>query len=417
MSTFRRLRWCLLGLSVLLAACTGRPAGSATPLESATIVHGPFEILAQGRRIGTGAFPNNSGNPFGTMEVTGFGVRYKGQPVTIAQEKGTLARFWRVVRLVDAPRPALLVSTTDFHLITEDNGQLVTRSIGMPSTSLAEYQWLDADKGQPTEPRTFGIEKVDLDAGTRLQGGRWLRLSHHSVLDIKELRVYPVQPWIDYRRGVPFGGLNTGGTRVRALSPGQTQFVTVGSGEDHDHNGERYNALLVVDIPTGKAYGLLLDRTRHRYMESDDVTPAWVDHYFRWTRDAQGVERLVPRTDARPLPWLGKFTTFTGGSVEFRMKPVKPGMGPIVVRFIQDRLGGRPAPDWLDPRNDRGVTFTVPGCSHVIAISLREAELGVFSPASKTGTHRDCSDVIRRLGELFNAELARGAWQTAFVGD
>jgi len=37
------------------AACTGRAPGASPALETERLVHGPFEIVAQRRRISTGA--------------------------------------------------------------------------------------------------------------------------------------------------------------------------------------------------------------------------------------------------------------------------------------------------------------------------------------------------------------------------
>ena len=96
-----------LVLACVASACSHR--SDERPLETASIAHGPFEIVAKGRRISTGTFPNTGGNPFATMEVTGFTVRHQGQPVSITHGSRTLAGFWRVVRLTDAPVPALLV--------------------------------------------------------------------------------------------------------------------------------------------------------------------------------------------------------------------------------------------------------------------------------------------------------------------
>jgi hypothetical protein len=185
-----------------------------------------------------------------------------------------------VVRLVDAPRPALLASTTDFHLVTEEDGHVVTHSFGEPSTNLAHLQWLDADGGQPAAPGHFGIEAVD-PSGTELRGGRWLLLSHHTVLDVRTLRVFPVRPWVERGRGLAMAGLNGSGTRAIAFSPGETQYVTVGSGRDEHREGESDQGLVVVDVPSGLAYGLPLERRRTHFVDMDDITPAWFAHYFR----------------------------------------------------------------------------------------------------------------------------------------
>ncbi|MBI3367346.1 MAG: hypothetical protein HY021_02490 [Burkholderiales bacterium] len=408
--------WGLLGLGAALLVIAGAAwAASARKADSVSVAHGPFEVLAWGRRISSGAFPNTSANPFGTMEVTGFGVNFGGQPVTVPVHGGPpLQQFWRVLRLMDAQQPALLVSTTDFHLITEEQGRVVVRALGEPSTDLAQLQWLDAAPGhQPAPVRHFGIEKVDPDADTALRGGRWLRIAYHTVLDVQTLKSYPVRPWVD---DGPGKGLNASVGTAVAMSPGQTQYVSVGEGRED--NGRGFTGLVVVDIASGDAYGLRLSRRKTRYAESSDIDAAWLAHYFSWKRDAQGRERLLPNGQARPLPWRGKVIEFSSGP-NYRWQPVRPGLRAELKRFLIERQGAQVAPDWLDPTLTRGDTFRLPGCGHVIAISQHEDELGLHAPPRANGGLQDpdCQAAVRRLGQAFDAELASGRLDALFIDE
>jgi len=403
-----------LVLACAVPACSHR--SDERPLETASIAHGPFEIVAKGRRISTGTFPNTGGNPFATMEVTGFTVRHQGQPVSITHGSRTLTGFWRVVRLTDAPVPALLVSTTDFHLISDEGGRLVTRSFGAPSTDMADYQWLDADRGQPTPPRAFGIQKVDPNAGTELRGGRWLRLSGHTVLDVHTLRSHPIRPWIPSGTNRPMAGLNGGNVRAIAFSPGQTQYVTIGSGYDYERDGEHYQALLVVDIPSGEAYGHRLERRQTHFIDIDDATPEWLARHFRWTKDAQGRERLEPRPGAKPAPWVGRVVDTSGGP-NYRLRPTLPAMEATLVRFIVERMQGRPAPDPVDPKRPSDRTLAVPGCDDTVVVYHHDAQTVLYTTGPTHRVRADCSAAVRRIADAFNAELARGAHQALFERD
>lgn len=404
----------VVAVALALAACSHR--SDDRPLETASIAHGPFEIVAKGRRISTGAFPNTSGNPFATMEVTGFTVRHQGQPVSFQHGARTMAGFWRVVRLTDAPVPTLLASTTDFHLLSDDGGRLVTRSFGEPSTNMADYQWLDADRGQPTPPRSFGIQKVDPDAGTELGGGRWLRLSAHTVLDVTTLRSYPIRPWIPSGTRRPMAGLNAGNVRAIAFSPGQTQYVTIGSGYDYERDGEHYQALLVVDIPSGEAYGHRLERRLTHFIDIDDATPEWLARHFRWTKDAQGRERLEPRPGVKPAPWVGRVID-TGGGPNYRLRPTQPGMEATLVRFIVERMQGRPAPDPVDPKRPSDRTLAVPGCDDTVVVYHHDAQTVLYTTGPTNRVRADCSGTVRRIADAFNTELARGRYQSQFTDD
>ncbi len=411
MTAVATARIAALGLALTVAAC--RSLTPAAPLETITVAHGPFEIVAAGRRIGAGGFPNNGGNPFETIEVTSFRVRHAGQPVTVTHGASTITSFWRVVRLPDAPQPTLLASTTDFHLITDDQGTLVTRSFGDPSTDMAEYQWLDSEGGQPGMPAMFGIEQVR-QQGMELRGGRWLRLSHHTILDVQTLRVFAIRPWIEGGKGVPLRGLNGGSVRAIALSPGQTQYVTIGYGYDYDGDGEHYEGLLVVDIPSGDAYGLPLDRKRTHYYELDDATPVWLEHYFRWTREPGGRERLVARPDAPPLPWTGRIVAFSAGDIEYRLRPVHAGMRAVLHRFLLDELHATVAPNWMDPKRDSDGTFRIAGCPGVVATGMTDDHVSLFVPSMPTG-RPECMATVRRVAAAFDAELASGKYQELFV--
>ena len=394
-------------VGVLLVLLAGCGLSRAMPTQQARVQHGPFEIVATGRRISSGGFPNTSGNPFATREVTSFSVRWRGQDVDVPQV-GT--RFWRVLRLANAPRPALLVMTTDFHLVTEEQGRLVVRSFGSKSTDLARLQWLDSENGQPGSVRNYGIEHVDPETGTQLAGGRWLLLSHHTVLDVQTLQHQAVQPWVP--EGQPLAGYNAGNTTARLFSPGQTQYVMPAS--ERDANGQQKDALVVVDIPGRTAYALPLDRQRMRYSDHDDIHTAWIAHYFEWTRDGQGRERLRSRSGASPMPWQGRFINFDD-RLEYRVQPVLPAMDRELKRFVVERLNARVVPDWVDPSKTSGDTFSMAGCDHVVAISHHDEHISVYVPTPKSPPWIRCQDSVRRIGEAFNAELARGKLDALFL--
>jgi hypothetical protein len=388
----------------LLAGC-----GIGPTMKSETLAHGPFEIVATGHRISSGGFPNTSGNPFSTTEVTGFNVRWKGKRVAVEGQ----SRFWRVLRLLDAPRPALLLATTHFTLIYEQDGQLVVKDFGATSGGMAHTQWLDERNGQPGPTAMYGIEKTTVDAGTALRGGRWLRLSDATVIDTRTLSTHTLVPWLG--EGDPFNGVSAGtNSQAFAFSPGQTQFVASGSEFQEAGSEVRTPTLMVLDIPTGRAYALKIDRKAMRYRDQQDITPAWVNHYFAWQRDAQGHERLVARANVKPAPWAGRIIDF-GHQIEYRIAPVGQAMNAELARFLVERMGATPAPDWMDPTKTSGGTFTVPGCGHVIATSLHDDHVGVFVPTPKQPPWVRCQDTVRTIAAAFDAELATGRLDALFV--
>jgi len=400
-------------------------AESGKSPETVTIDHGPFRIVAQGRRISTGTFPNQGGNPFATMEVTGLSVYYQDKPVVVKHGDRTIARFWRVATLTDAPRPALLASTTDFHLITEENGAAVVRSLGRPTTSMADYQWLDGAAGQPAAVASFGIEKVAPEQ-LPLAGGRWLLLSAQAVLDVKALRVYPVTYHVP--EGRPLQGV--GGPLALAFSPGRTQYVTYGSSVTLVENGEYVTGLSVVDIPSGVAYGLPLNPGEKRFRTMDDLTPRWFAHYYEWRNDSAGRERLVPRTNAGPLPHAGRLEPHTirlvgrSGTSEYPtmtyvLRPATEGLVDALEQFAVARFGATRGPRANAYVRERLQSQGCPGGMEAKVYFGSENEMRAVLEAVGSGydDRVACAAVIEKIGGAFDEELARGRYQELFAAD
>jgi hypothetical protein len=391
--------------------------------QTVTVDHGPFRIVAQGRRISSGAFPNQGGNPFATIEVTGFSVYHRDKPIVVRHGDRTIARFWRVATLADAPRPALLVSTTDFHLITEENGAAVVRSLGRPTTDMADYQWLDGPGGQPSPVASFGIEKVRLEE-LPLAGGRWLLLSAQSVLDVKSLRVYPVSFHVP--QGQPLQGV--GGTRALLLSPAQTQYVTYGSSVTLVENGEYVSGLSVVDIASGVAYGLPLKPGEKRFRDPEDLTPRWFGHYYEWRKDAAGRERLVPRDDVTPLPHAGRLephTIVVAGrdansrypTMTYVLRPATDGLVDALEQFVVARFGAT-----RGPRANAYVreVLQLPQCpggmeAKIYFGSDNEMRVVLEAVGSRYDDRAACAPAIEKVGRAFEDELARGRHQELFA--
>lgn len=395
-------------LSLVSQAC------AAATLPEATVVHGPFEIVAGVRRVSTGTFPNQGGNPFATREVSEFQVRWKGKPVATA---GGNRDFWRVLRLPAAPRPALLLVTTGFVLATEDDaGQLQLRPIKSESSSLAEVQWLDSRDGQPGPSLSFGIEAVaDLENGTRLQGGRWLRLGSRSVLDVSSLNVHPVDPWVPIVPGVPITSLSREGDEVRMFSPGRSQYVLAASGIDYsDPERGDVHGLLVVDIASGVATELRIDRRRFRFAGPDDIDAAWIAHHFEWSRDAAGRERLAPRQRFKPWPWRARLREMRPGDWQLEVPRIDAAFVAVLRRLVEAEPGAQ-VRDASRPWGP-GLSITLDGCAldvrafGVESSSDDEHRVAAW-PSSETPSATPapaCERAVRRIAALIDAELATG---------
>lgn len=413
----------LLASALLLALVLMRHTaamGQHSPAERltrVTLAHGPFQIAAQGRMVESGIFPSQGQQ--GLIEVTGFSVYHRDTPIVVRHGERELARFWRASILVDAPRPALLVSTQDFHLITEEGGTPLVQSLGEPSTDMAEYQWLDSDGGQPGESAGFYDQKVRMDE-LPLSGGRYLLLQSRAVLDVQTLEVYSLTARLPH--GDPLEGAAPGGTAL-AFAPGRTQFVTWGRGYPSGEEG-----LVVTDFQAGDVYSLPLEKGRWRYDSPLSITPRWLAHYTRWTKDKHGRDRLVLATPARPLPWSGRVQSSpysaSGGDgtlirhtlKNYALARAAPTLVPVLEDFLVRRFGANVTPP--GPGSYRHARLHVPGCTQPMRVEQVQRGDTVDTVLRADEERADfvaCSGLVERIAAAFNEELERGAHQEHFV--
>ena len=403
-----------LMLLLRVACCASGVLGSAsaaTPLPTGTVAHGPFEIVVSARRISAGSL--DKGNMFATREVSEYQVRWRGKLVAAP---GGNQRFWRVLRLAGAPRTALLLVTQGFVLATEDAaGQLQVTPIKTESASLAELQWLDSVSGQPGTSETFGIEAVtDLQTGTQLAGGGWLRFGSRSVMDVATLKLFAVDPWVPILPGVPVTSISREGDDVRAFSPGRTQYVLAAAGIDYSRADQaQAYGLLVVDIARGTGTELRADRKRFRFAEPRDVDAAWINHHFTWQRDSAGLERLVPRERFAPWPWRAKRTQPNAGRWELNVPRIDAAIFPVLRRLIEREPGVRVAA--ASANKGDGLNFSLAGCE-LQAVTFGEGSpfgadhnVGIWPKSDAIGASlAACEPALRRLAVVIDVELATG---------
>lgn len=403
MSTLRRV------LSRLSLLALGAAAGCGGPAQREVIQHGPFEIVAEGRTVSAGGFPNTSGNPFETTEVTSFAVHYQGRPVVIRHGTRTIDAFWIALRLEDAPHPSLVVGTTDAHLVTEKDGRLVTQSFERePSTNGMMLQWLDGDGGQPRSALGFGIRRTPL-AETRLKGGRYLR-SRYAVLDVHTLELRPFEAVLDRSAPSDQAGLNANNQPALVFSPQRTQFVALGQDD------RRQPGLLAVDFAAGRTYAIPIDRARMRMRDAQDVTRAWIEHHYAWTRDADGRDRLVVRADAPPWPWQGRLVPFGGHHVEYRIEPVTESALTAVRDWLVATFGGSWVPDPSLSSTPLPPAWQPPDSRSRFSLSFRDGVVTVYETTGLTDPRTAEGEVwTRRIGERLDAELRTGTWDRFFV--
>ncbi len=118
----------------------------------------------------------------------------------------------------------------------------------------------------------------------------------------------------------------------------------------------------------------------------------------------------------KPAPWVGRVID-TGGGPNYRLRPTQPGMEATLVRFIVERMQGRPAPDPVDPKRPSDRTLAVPGCDDTVVVYHHDAQTVLYTTGPTNRVRADCSGTVRRIADAFNAELARGRYQSQFTDD
>src|SRR4030095_10033499 len=247
---------------------------------------GPFEISTVMKRIGAGGFPNTSANPFARTSVTNFTLKYKGKPVVIESKGGRLDSFLDAWFLDGATQPAVLLALGGVYLVTEEQGGFKAQVISSGSTDTASIQWLDAVNGQPREPHDVTIRDAR-GKSHNLSGGKFLLISRNRVLDVSSPPCFSINL---YAAASNLDDFNASNEPARALSPGRSQYVLVGN---RRRNDQFEYALVCVDFAKNRGYAVPFDMAATRIESVWDVTPDFIAHYFQWTKQPDGAERLA----------------------------------------------------------------------------------------------------------------------------
>ena len=140
----------------------------------AKAIVGPFtvETITETGKI------QNADKGFAEYANISYAVKYKNDPVEISEEIETntgLPGIWRVFYLRESPKPALIVGSQSFYLITlEDETPKVT-TLHEQRESFGSVQWLDSEDGQPGLLRMI-YSSDERDTDLDLVGGRFLAI-------------------------------------------------------------------------------------------------------------------------------------------------------------------------------------------------------------------------------------------------
>jgi hypothetical protein len=389
----------------LLALFTGKGCSAGPALTTV----GPFTIEARDRRTSSGAFPNISGNLFSRKTVTDYRVLYRGKPVAVGDPSARVDRFWDARALTGAPRPAVLVATTGAWLISEVEDAVEVTTLVSPSSDILRWQWLDAAEGQPGPEQSVTIRDSSSESRA-IDDGRLLLLGRHVVLDLDTLR-YTRLPVTEWQTAQKLGGFHAGNMEVKGTSPGRTQIILVG---DRYVDDMYEYALVIFELATGRAYAVQFNSNDLRFESVWDATPEWIGHYFAWTRDAQGFERIELRQPVSALPWQGRLR-YDHGDVEYTLHPAGPGLAAPLRKLIETEFAAqRVAPTFGDPNDPNTTCYDVTGRRFQLWYDPERRSLALFAERINGFTTAGTPALIEEIGTRFNAILATGAHQQEF---
>src|SRR5262245_2024159 len=382
----------ILGVFMLFGLFT---RGHAADTERFT--SGPFEIATVMKRIGAGGFPNTSANPFARTSVTNFTLKYKGKPMIIESKTGKLDSFLDAWFLDGAPRPTVLLALGGAYLVTEEPGGLKTQVLSEGNTDIATIQWLDAVNGQPAEPHNVTIRDAR-GQPHNLSGGKLLFINRHRVLDLSALRSYAINL---YDGASNLYDYNASNEPARALSPGRSQYVLVGN----RRRNEQYEyALICVDFANNRGYAVPFDMTATRIESVWEVTPDLIAHYFQWTKQADGAERLSLKKNVTPLPWRGRLKNFGGGVVEYHLAPVQPKMVQTFAGFLQREFAAKSVAPSGDPNRAKVI---IEDWTFNLWFHPESNDLSIYAEASSTQSTAPAYEIIKRISKRFDRKERR----------
>jgi len=333
-----------------------------------------------------------------------FRIGYRGTPVTIdgarEGEPGTPVKYDRasaVALLPGAPDGLLIRAATadeagPFYLVYGD-GAHVRSEYAAPGMLRLEAPIVTNDAARFHDARKHEPVPGVVDATTYAQPGDYL--FDGALVSTQPPSVQHFEASRDQRLDP--------NARPLGISPDRHRIVRIGFSEDY-----RSRALVVTDVRSGASEYLPVDAARMRVFDPSALDPAWLQHYYAWSPNADGSSRLVARTNVTPLPWRGVLDETSGdGYREYKVGPAGRALFDAMATFLTTELGAAPSADDTasssrELRIGGQLVHLFENEHHHVAIYMdRESD----------------SRLVARIAERFDAALATGKYDALFTTD
>jgi hypothetical protein len=382
----------------LLAGCNSS-AGEAPPetVPDRVTRLGELEVVTHTRAT-------QGANYGGRDPQSSWSLRWRGQPVAIDSLGGMwldqpvrAATFNAVFVVGEGAQPDLLVNAGD------PNNASVFHLIRQGPDGLAAPVLCKAFAGDNTVTVLAGS-----DAGRRMHGPHHRSLPGAQRLQLGAACVYDVATGRALALpAAPEDAHFLYDSTALVLSPDGRACARVGRLAESG-----VPVMLVADLEQGRWSPLRIDATRMRFADPAAIDAAWVMHHFAWRRGADGRDRLVERAGFRPLPPRGRFLA---GAAQYDVPQAEIDSSQRLGDFLVRRFQARRLPGSGNWR-EMGLSYEVERETvNVTGAGFFIAGTGKPYQAGEPGDPERQRQLIRRIGEAFDAELASGRHDAMFV--
>lgn len=376
--------------------------------------YGPFTIKA----AASTSFAADLKHGYVKQTDVAYSIFYEGKSIQFPKKLETntgLPFLWKVFALPGAPSPSLIAGSQSLYLIYIQDKTVVVEPLVEQSSDFASLQFLDSEKGQPGLYREVFMESdpAEMETLDQLEGGRFLMISEHAVLDVQTREIKPFntknESLDNYSFPSPHGAL--------AFSPDQTSLVFQAEFQSWNAQDnelpETEHALVVYNFLNDDGYVVPYNDTETRMINVQNNNAAWLNTFFEWKQDKNGKPHLQLRKLEKALPWVG---TYDPRDQYYTLYPVKPGILPVFLNFVLDQIKGSEANILEDKTGEyTGRNLVLASGELKLDINLKEDEQKLtFSKHLYDQSSPEYIQLVEKIAGAFDHELSAGKHQEHF---
>jgi hypothetical protein len=369
---------------------------AGSPLRTQRI--GDFEVTLLAESVGSVTY---QGHPTAWTASGTYAIKYKGKPLSIrgriadGRDGPPASNEASAVAVIPGTPPALVV------MVNAERGYgdltlLAPAGDSVRIEHIAQGAGIAAGAPLTDDPELFARlaswQSPDGQVDVVAYGTPGLYLFSNAILDTRTLSV---RPFTAERVDNVIERINPLG-----VSPDGKSFVRLGYAPDSTDA----HVFVVTNSATGQSYSLPIDKKAMRWGEYEDLTPLHVAHYFAWVKGQDGDDRLVTRQKVAPLPYRGRFTSYSGDYREFRMFLAKDTLRAAVLDWLVKEMGGSAA----DTSGDFAHSVMVHGTKVNVSWGKEDGHVGIWVD------HGADMTLVDTIGSRLNALLATGTLDEHF---